>query len=272
MMIPIGQLARLLDVTTRTLRHYDAIGLFPPALVHPKNGYRYYRPEQIAQLERILHLRRLDVPLEQIQTLKEGGALNDAESFTGFLRAHRCTLVHEIAERSRLLDEIDRYISLIEKGKTMLQDPVIIDLPAFEVTGLSHMCKDASPIPALWDRFTLRCAEVTHPSQPPACFGVCERIDNEHFRYFAGSGTEPGALIPTGMERLTVPAQHYARFTHTGPLAGFGETLSQIWGGLESHWQLTPTHGPDLELYDERYTGPNRADSAIDIYIPVEPK
>ena len=268
-MIPIGQLARLLDITTRTLRHYDAIGLFPPALVHPENGYRYYSPGQIATLQRILRLRQLAVPLEQIQTLKEGGALNDAGSFTGFLRTHRSTLVHEIAERSRLLDEIDQYISLIEKGKPMLQDPVIVDLPAFEVTGLSHVCKDASPIPALWDRFLPRCADIVDTSQPPACFGVCERIDNEHFRYFAGSGTEPGAPIPAGMERLAVPAQHYARFTHTGSLAGFGETLSQIWEGLESRWQLTPTHGPDLERYDERYTGPDKADSRIDIYIPI---
>ena len=62
-MFSIGQLARMLGITPRTLRHYDAIGLFPPALIHPENGYRFYRPEQLAPLQRILHLRRLAAPV-----------------------------------------------------------------------------------------------------------------------------------------------------------------------------------------------------------------
>lgn len=268
-MIPIGQLARMLGITPRTLRHYDAIGLFPPALVHPDNGYRFYRPDQLAPLQRILHLRRLAVPLEQIQALRDEGALDDPRAFAGFLREHRSALVHEIADRSRLLDELDRFISLIEKGKAMLKDPVIIELPAFEVTGLSQICKDASTIPALWDRFNPRCCEVTGMSQPVAYYGVCERIDPESFRYFAGGGTEAQAPLPTGMERITVPAQRYARFTHVGPLSNFGQTLGEIWENLESRWKLTPTHGPDLELYDERFISGEDPKSEIDILIPI---
>lgn len=69
-MLTIGQLARIFEISTKTLRHYDAIGLFVPARTGSDNGYRYYRPEQIEQLSRILALRRLDVPLEAIDRLK----------------------------------------------------------------------------------------------------------------------------------------------------------------------------------------------------------
>ena len=60
-MLTIGQLARIFEISTKTLRHYDAIGLFVPARTGSDNGYRYYQPEQIEQLSRILALRRLDV-------------------------------------------------------------------------------------------------------------------------------------------------------------------------------------------------------------------
>ena len=48
-MLTIGQLARIFEISTKTLRHYDAIGLFVPARTGSDNGYRYYQPEQIEQ-------------------------------------------------------------------------------------------------------------------------------------------------------------------------------------------------------------------------------
>ena len=36
----IAEVARMSGVTTRTLRHYDAIGLLPPAYVQP-SGQRF---------------------------------------------------------------------------------------------------------------------------------------------------------------------------------------------------------------------------------------
>lgn len=267
-MIQIGQLARLLGITTRTLRHYDAIGLFPPARVRADTSYRYYSAEQIAPLQRILHLRRLAVPLEQIQALRKAGTLDDAQQFAHFLREHRSLLVKELAERSRLLDEIDQFISLIEKGNAMLKDPAIVDLPAFDVTGLSHICTDASPIPALWDTFNQRCCVESGLQNLPAYYGVCIRIDADRFHYFAGGHTPEGAAVPDGMTRTTVPAQRYARFTHVGPLSGFTNTLGEIWQNLESRWKLTPTYGPDLERYDERFAHDDPK-SEVDIYIPI---
>ncbi|RBH45754.1 MerR family transcriptional regulator, partial [Pseudomonas sp. MWU13-2860] len=46
-MLTIGQLARCHGLSTKTLRHYDSIGLFRPALTGRDNGYRYYLPAQV---------------------------------------------------------------------------------------------------------------------------------------------------------------------------------------------------------------------------------
>src|SRR5258708_4493523 len=61
----IAQVAKMSGVTSRALRHYDEIGLLPPAWIGA-NGYRYYEVEQLLALQQILVLRRLELSLDEI--------------------------------------------------------------------------------------------------------------------------------------------------------------------------------------------------------------
>lgn len=38
----ISEMARFFNVSSQTLRYYDKIGLYRPAVVNRENGYRYY--------------------------------------------------------------------------------------------------------------------------------------------------------------------------------------------------------------------------------------
>ena len=68
-----AQVARLSKVTSRTLRHYDDIGLLRPAAV-AGNGLRYYERDQLLRLQQILVLRELGLSLDTISTIvNEGG-------------------------------------------------------------------------------------------------------------------------------------------------------------------------------------------------------
>ena len=58
----IQEVARLTGVTSRTLRHYDAIGLLTPASVGT-GGVRWYGERELVRLQRVLVLRGLGVPL-----------------------------------------------------------------------------------------------------------------------------------------------------------------------------------------------------------------
>lgn len=55
-MLPIGEFSKICNVTTKTLRYYDEIGLLKPAIVNEHNGYRYY---DVAQLKTILFINKL---------------------------------------------------------------------------------------------------------------------------------------------------------------------------------------------------------------------
>lgn len=61
-----GEFANLMNVTKDTLFHYDRIGLFSPE-IKKENGYRYYGTQQLEELNTILLLRELDIPLEEIK-------------------------------------------------------------------------------------------------------------------------------------------------------------------------------------------------------------
>lgn len=62
----IGEFSKLCQVTVKTLRHYEEIGLLAPKEVDEWTGYRYYDTCQLRQMARISHLKRLGFSLDEI--------------------------------------------------------------------------------------------------------------------------------------------------------------------------------------------------------------
>jgi DNA-binding transcriptional MerR regulator len=69
----IGEVARLLGVTTRTIRYYEELGLLVPAGDRRKGAHRVYDQASIARLQQLLKLRDLlGLSLDAIVALAEG--------------------------------------------------------------------------------------------------------------------------------------------------------------------------------------------------------
>ncbi|HET8910910.1 MAG TPA: MerR family transcriptional regulator, partial [Ktedonobacteraceae bacterium] len=68
-MLKIGEFAQVGQVSIATLRHYDQLGLLKPIALDPVSGYRYYALDQLPRLNRILVLKDLGFPLDQISQL-----------------------------------------------------------------------------------------------------------------------------------------------------------------------------------------------------------
>lgn len=60
-----GQFAQLANVTERTIRYYDKIGLLKPSFVM-ENGYRRYTKSDLLKLQKILSLKHMGFSLEEI--------------------------------------------------------------------------------------------------------------------------------------------------------------------------------------------------------------
>lgn len=66
-MYRVGEFARIGGVSQKTLRFYDEIGLLRPARVDPVTRYRYYSPEQLIDLARIIAGKDLGLSLDEIR-------------------------------------------------------------------------------------------------------------------------------------------------------------------------------------------------------------
>jgi DNA-binding transcriptional MerR regulator len=65
----IGDFSKLAQVSVKTLRYYADLGLLKPNSVDRYAGYRYYTPQQLPRLNRILALKELGLSLVQIERL-----------------------------------------------------------------------------------------------------------------------------------------------------------------------------------------------------------
>ena len=94
----IQQIARLAGTTSRTLRHYDDIGLLAPTRTGG-NGYRYYGDAALVRLQRILLLRELGLGLPQIAEAleRDGSEVPALEAHLAWLRQEQERLARQIA-------------------------------------------------------------------------------------------------------------------------------------------------------------------------------
>ena len=69
--LSIGQMAKLNNISTQTLRLYEKMGLIDPVKKNKETGYRSYDIRQSACLDMIQYMKSLGIPLKEIRELLE---------------------------------------------------------------------------------------------------------------------------------------------------------------------------------------------------------
>jgi DNA-binding transcriptional MerR regulator len=115
-MLKIGEFARLNGISIATLHYYDRCGLLKPLSIDPETGYRYYSLDQLPRLNRILALKDLGFPLDQVaQLLAEGLSF---EQLLAMFTLKQAQTQHMIAaEQARLMRLAARLHQIEQEGK-----------------------------------------------------------------------------------------------------------------------------------------------------------
>ncbi|MFE5940807.1 MerR family transcriptional regulator [Streptomyces sp. NPDC056470] len=109
----IAELAKASGVTSRTLRHYDAIGLLPADRTS-SGGVRYYGEASVLRLQQILILREFGLGLAEIAEIVD----EEKDPLTA-LRSHLMKLLAERERFDRLATTVASTIAHLEGERGM---------------------------------------------------------------------------------------------------------------------------------------------------------
>ncbi|MGO4188878.1 MerR family transcriptional regulator [Pseudarthrobacter sp. TAF60_1] len=103
----IQDIARIAGTTSRTLRHYDEIGLLKPSRIGT-NGYRYYNQAALVELQRILLLRGLGLALPVISQVLENetDAAKALDGHLEWLKQEQDRLARQIASVTQTINAV----------------------------------------------------------------------------------------------------------------------------------------------------------------------
>lgn len=72
----IGKISKLKNVSIKSLRYYDQIGILKPAFVNTETNYRYYTEDQLYLLDAITVCIKLGIPLKDLNRYVENDSIN----------------------------------------------------------------------------------------------------------------------------------------------------------------------------------------------------
>jgi MerR family transcriptional regulator, repressor of the yfmOP operon len=115
----IGDVAKEVGTTTRTIRYYEEIGLLPESGERPAGGHRVYTEADVDRLREIVRLKEvLNLSLDELKTLVE------AEDARALLRDEWHHGEPDADRRRVILDEakghIDRQLALVRARRDEL--------------------------------------------------------------------------------------------------------------------------------------------------------
>lgn len=234
--LKIGAFSQMMQVTVKTLRHYEQKGLLLPCEVDEWTGYRYYCIEQMQRLNTIRQLQSLGFSLDEIKELYEEGAHTPSvEQLNEKIEKTERQLRLMMARRSQLLDWMNarKKIKAMEKLKFSIQS-----LPEIIVASHREVISDYAALGPL-------CVETIGPEMqrigckcpaPGYCFTIEHNkeyrptdIDIEYCEQVEEMGTD-NAIIQ--FKRLAAIPKALC-MKHVGPYERFHESFTEAFAYIE---------------------------------------
>lgn len=115
--LSIGKVAKLKNVSIKSLRYYDEIGILKPAYINTQTNYRYYKQEQLMIIDAITLCIELGIPLKEFEKYKDpSGTLRLSDLLIdGKLQAEK-----KIKAMSTRLETLQQTISILEAKEDRL--------------------------------------------------------------------------------------------------------------------------------------------------------
>ncbi|GCE23927.1 MerR family transcriptional regulator [Dictyobacter kobayashii] len=269
-MLKIGEFARLGQVSIATLHHYDHYGLLKPTMLDPDSSYRYYTLEQLPRLNRILTLKDLGFPLEQIACLLEEDL--SLEQLRAMFEQKQTYIQQVIITEQARLTRIAARLRQIEQEETM---PTYDIRVKYVEPLLVASVRDR--LPGSYEQGRLYHQLTAYLEQQGAHYTLPELIlwHSRHEMRDEGMSVDLEVAIPLvqalpGNEKIhirTLPGSFVASTIHKGNDLALGRAYVAM-----HHWMQDNGYHPigpvrQLHLRHEQYGQPG--DFIVELQFPV---
>jgi DNA-binding transcriptional MerR regulator len=264
-MFRITEFAQLAGVSSRTLRKWDALGVFRPTWVDPSSGYRAYSAAQLPHLRRVVALRDLGLPLAEIASLVTGGGSDPRRA----LERRRAELEASRREAERRLRALDITVAMADDpdAPDVVVRPVSAELVAW--LGLDAAGGDEA------DAFYRLEAYVRDLGRRRAAPPGSTWIADGPAIYVPLTRAVPSS---DGIATASLPAARVASLLHRGPYEGLDTAVRSLerWAAATGLGAAGPVRtlylqfGAEAELrVPRRYLVERATDLVTELQLPV---
>ena len=234
--LKIGEFSKMMQVTVKTLRHYEQRGLLLPDEVDKWTGYRYYSIAQMQRLGTIRGLQQQGFTLEEIKELLEDGAqMPSIEQLSQKIEETEHQLQLLMERRSQLLKWMDSHkqINAMEKFNIQSLPEIIVAshreiIPDYSALGMlcvnkigPEMLRLGCKCPPPGYCFTIEHGKEHHPTD----------IDIEYCEQVEEMGEDSNIIQ---FKRLPAVAKALC-MKHMGPYERFHESFTEAFAYMEEH-------------------------------------
>ena len=263
----VGEFAKLCGISKQALIFYDNEGIIKPKFKDENNGYRYYTPDQLEQLDTIMILREIGLSLKEIKAHMENRSL---KSSLQILEAQK-NAIHEKIERLTAIEE-----RIEEKSESLKQ--VYSQDSSFKIKSLPERIlaveKIKKPMGLLEVDIALKKLMKKFRGNSTNHFyqvGDIVPYDNLQAHDFLKFSY---AFVPIeensdDMETLIMPKGKYEIGLHFGPYTTMGETYIDMLADIESKGREVAGDAYEFCILDS-LTSSTPEKYCTQILIPIE--
>jgi effector-binding domain-containing protein len=270
-MIRIGDFSKLSQVSIKTLRYYDEMGLLEPVEVDRFTGYRFYEYAQLARLNRILALKDLGFSLDEIRKLLDERV--SAEQLRGMLKLREAESRQRVEEEAQRLARIEARLRQIEQEQNMSKyDVVIKKVEPMRVASLREVVPTPPDQGRLWKELEGYLAmQRVRPAGP--CFSLYHDEEYKE-RDWDIEVCEPLAEAATASNKVKVyelpGVETMACTVHEGPFTSLGEAYGAVMRWVDENGYAII--GPIREVYlrEAKHGSQTDPQTVTEIQAPVK--
>lgn len=274
-MLSIGEFSKICEVSTKTLRYYDEIGLITPDEINPENGYRYYSIRQLNKMLFINRLKSYHFSLEEIKAILELEEDQSEENLCSALNRKRREIQEKLNTFEYTLRQISNDILNLEKGVPIMSylDSIEVQLVETQPMNILYMRQMMSS-----DDYALGYGKYFNR--------LYEKIANEKLTVFGTPMTiyHSPEYNPAGNDtEFAIPIEEIVKGTRDLPgglcaksvLKGSYSELTSVYAKLRE-WVENEGYELVKSPYEIYVTAPNQATVpegiVTEVYFPIKKK